>query len=154
MIEYYNKVIPKEEEKLPNIEEEEKFKGNVKTYFEDKQKLGWRERGQVKKWLKNLNKAIKVLDTAILGLKKEYDYIIQEQAKKGIKIEDELRDLKEEIVDRIIDTKEIIYIEDPNTKVEATKESLNKCNINQLIKLMEDNVEILNETVNGKIKDD
>ena len=133
------------------VKDEEKFKEQVKDYFKGKEMTFWDKR-EVKKWLKNVEKYMKILEETIKKVKEEYEYIIKKQEEKGFKVEKELNYMKKEIIDRIMDTKEILIIEDPNTKMEATKESLMKCDVNQLINLLEENVKILKETVEGKIE--
>jgi len=149
-VKYFEEIQP-EEKDLPDIEDEKDFEKQVRDYFKDQDKLSYFEKREVKKWLKNLEKAITTLKFAIAGLKKEYEYILKRQDEKGILIERELQDLKLEIIDRIIDTKGIIYIEDPKSGKEATKENLKESSIDELIELMEDNVNVLTETVEGKL---
>lgn len=138
-------------EKEIKIEDEKQFKESVRKYFEDnKKELSWSERREVKKFLKNVETYAKLLDKANKGFKKEIEEIMKKGWTLG-RIEKELTNLKKEIIQRILDSKEILDISHPYTGVEVNKDNLKDVKMEDLIKLIEENVEELNLVVNGKI---
>lgn len=142
--------ILEEEKKERNKEEEKGFEKQVKIYLEDKEKLSWSERREVKKWLNNCEKYMKALKEGIRKFKEEVDYM-NEKGWETYKIQRELDILKNEMIERIIDSKEVLEVENPKTREEATKENLKDLNIDELILLLEDVVNSLDQVVNGKI---
>lgn len=133
-----------------DIKDEEEFKTNVKKYFEDKETLSRSEKREVKKFISQIEKYSKMVKTAIKGFTQE----IEIMEKKGIneeKIKKEMEYLKKEIIDRLIESKEILDIEHPKTGREINKENLQDLNVTELIELMEENVEALELIVEGKI---
>lgn len=150
-IEYFKSISPPEYEEERDVEDEKKFEGDVKKFIEGNDKdLSWGEKREIKKWIKKVGNYSKSIKIAIIGIRKEFEYITT-QPKFAKRIDKELDDLKSEIIERIIDSKQVLEIEDPLTGEEATKESLSKCDIPTLIKLLEDSVDTLDALTNGKI---
>ena len=148
-----NKEDEEEQKVKRDVKEEEKLEKSVSKYLEDGGKdLSWGEKREIKKFLKNITKYKETLKIALDGIRKEIE-IISTNEKFSNRIDKELQDPKEEIIDRIIDSKQVLEVEDPVTKEEATKESLSKHDIKLLIKLLEDNVEVLDALTNGKIRE-
>lgn len=139
------------EDKRDEIEEE-KFENNVKKFIEDEdtKELSWNEKRQIKSFLKGVNKYQEVMKKSIEMLKKEIE-LLSENVKdeKNRKKEEEY--LKIEIIDRIIDSLEILDIEHPKTGKEVKKkEDLIDLDLNELIELFEENTESVGVIVNGK----
>lgn len=144
--------LKEEEVKKPEKKEEEReFKESVKSYFgQSKKELSWSERRQIKRFIKQVEKYSKMIKIAIKGWYDEMEFINRQEWSKG-KVDKEMEYLKKEVIDRLIESKSILDIEDPVTHKEITKESLMNIDIDKLISLLEENVESLDMVVNGKI---
>lgn len=155
-IDYYDLLIDKKNKMEKELtgkkedEDEKEFKSEIKKYFENKGDLSWGERRRIKRWLRDVKKYSNIIKEATNWFKKEVEYINKQDWNKG-KIEDEMKILKTEIIERLIESKELLDIEHPITGEEVTKENLKDVEIDMLIKLLEDNVETLDLIVNGKI---
>jgi hypothetical protein len=150
-LDYYDSIKKVVEEVVDPVEEEE-FKKDVKQYFEDKSGLSFWKKREVKSWLKKMNKLNKVLKDTIRGLKLELKTIKSKTIKEIDNVDKEIVDLKKETIDRMLELRSILIIEDPNTGEEITKESLQSCEMEQLIEMLEENRKVLELTVNGKIE--
>ena len=131
-------------------EDELDFKEDVKAYM-DGENMSVMRKFKVKKFLKNLEKYKKIMLVSLVGIEKELQHIDKDLEMDSEEKEKEINDLQEEIVDRILDSKEIFDIVNPETGEEATKKNLMRCELNSLITLMRENVESLELTINGKI---
>lgn len=144
---YYDEIIRPEE----TITEDKEFKENVKEYLKgNKEGLGWLEKREIKKFIKNIETYKKVLKSATDAFKKELEEFNKKDWTKG-KVDTELEYLKQEIIERLIDSKQCLIIEHPKTGAEITKENLQDLTIEELINMMEENTEELDLIVNGKI---
>ena len=152
-LKYYEKSLPKIEIKEErNIKEEKEFEKKVKKYQENPYNLGWLERKKVKSWLNNVRKYIKAIDETIIILKKEIETISEKFGKDNMQLTNELEDLKSEMIDAVINSKDIMIIEHPYKEgVEATKENLTDVELVDILELLEDSNNELKLIVNGKI---
>lgn len=146
-------IISKSENELKEDKEKEiQFKDNVKKFVEGKEKeLSWSEKREIKKFLKNITKYNETLKATIKMIKEEMNKMrIKFNDEKILKQEEEL--LRRDIIDRLIDSKEVIDVQHPVTGEDITKENLKELPLDILIIILEDNVETLQMVVNGKIE--
>lgn len=139
-----------EEKRDESKEKEFEKKVNLFIRDEDTKELSWSEKRSVKKFLKNITQYQKVMKKSIDMIKKEIELFSENVKDEKQRVKEE-EYLKKEIIDRIIDSKEVLDIEHPITGEDVTKENLNSLNITQLIELMEENVEALQIIVDGKL---
>lgn len=148
-LEYYESLKNETEEK--DKKDEKEFEKSVKEFAKgERGNLSWGERRKIKHFMKGIKKYSQVMKGAIEMVKKEIIFMNEQKWTEG-KIEEEMNYLKDELIDRIIDSKGILEIEHPITGEEVTKENLKSLNIDQLTNIMEDNVKTIDEFINGKI---
>lgn len=149
---YFEANLPKEE-LIKNEKEEKKFEGNVRKYFDENRKdLSWGERRQVRNFIKQAERYSAIVKKAIEGFRKEIEFINKQEWAKG-KIEKEMEYLKDEIIDRLLESKAILEIEHPITGEEITKDNLKSLEMDMLIGLMQEATNSLDMLVNGKVVD-
>lgn len=137
-----------EEEK--DIEEENQFEQKVKGYLNG-EKMSFMDKVRVRKFLKNVKKSMQMMDISLDSFRKEVKTIKERFKGKQEMIEKELNDLKIEVIDRLMDCKGQINIENPTTGEQATEEGLMECSLEELFDIFEDSVKELNSIVNGKV---
>lgn len=151
MLEFYNKLV-KELTKKKEVEvigkKEEKENKELETAYgkyitEQRQNMTKRELKLVKKYLKKIQKYSKVLRVGMIGLRKEVESLKQVYGKDKKRLDEELKWLKEDLITKMIDSKEVVDFNDPNTGEEATEESLRNCDLNTLMDLMDEIIEVL-----------
>lgn len=152
----YLEHITKENEqhlqKKKQLENDEEFKKSVQQYFtEQKKEMSWGERRAVKKFLKNVEKYMKAWKIIIEQFKKEIERINELFKGDKTKVARETEYAKQEFIDRIIDSKIILDVEDPITGLEATKENLSNNDTDTLIQLGEQGITHMGEIINGRI---
>lgn len=145
----------KQEENKEKESSESEFKDSVRKYAdkETRKELSRKERRDVRIFLRNVNRYLQTVKIAIEGFKKEIDHINSQDWSKG-KIEKELGYTKEEMIARIVESKQILEIEHPHTGEDVTEKNLKSLEMDELIELMEENVNTLDLVVNGKITDE
>lgn len=152
---YYDEIYSsvKEENVLEN---EEELEENVKKWHEGKKdEMSRKERKEVKRFLKQMNKYLVVLKATSDAIKKEVIEIRNKFEGDMGKIDKELENVKEELVDRIIDSKNTLDIFDPKTGKIATKELLMKNSLDILLDFFdEDIIGDIDAVVNGRVKDE
>ena len=151
-LKYYDKITA--EKKMPKItdkDDEIEFEMQVKTYFKNPKELNYFKRREVKKWVKNLEKQIKVFEDIIELLEKNTVELVRKHLSDSEKIDKEIQRLKEMAVDSLLDTSEIFYLENPRTGEEATKENLMELKPEEILQYIKSNKELLQEVVNGKL---
>lgn len=150
--EYYEKISQNSEPK-EFYKQDDKFEEDVKKWTEGKKdELSWQEKRAVKKFLKQINKYLTILKTTSKAMTKEVIEIKNRFGTNSTRMDKELEQIKEELIDRIIESKAILDITDPKTGKEATKELLMKNDLDSLIKFFDEEiVRDVDAVVNGRI---
>lgn len=150
---YYDELV-KETEPEKVFEHEDDFEDSVKKWHEGKKsELSWEERRAVKRFLKQMNKYLIVLKATSESMRKEVLEIKRRFEGDSKAIEKELDNVKEELVDRIIESKSILDIADPKTGKEATKDLLMKNDLDTLINFFDNEiVKDVDAVVNGRVE--
>lgn len=153
VLKYYDSIVKDldEGQEERDLTDEEEFKEEIKDYFDGKD-MGFFQKRKIKKFLKSLKAYKDMLDVAITGIKKEVEEIKNNVEFDNKRKDKEMESLKLEMIDRIIDSKQIFDIEDPLTGEEATVDNLKKNDLNTLLNLLQINVEALQQTIDGKIE--
>jgi len=149
---YYESLIQAAEPEK-KYEQEDEFEESVKKWHEGKKdELSWGEKRAVKKFLKQMNKYLVVLKATSEGMKKETIEIKNRFGKDSMRMDNELNHVKEELIDRIIESKSILDITDPKTGKEATKELLMKNTLDELITFFDEEIiKDVDAVVNGRV---
>lgn len=148
--------VSKEEEELfkkrvieyNGKKKEVKSKGVVNNYKLDRQYK------DVVKWLKEVRKFLNKYNEILDSVKRKRSEINKKYLDINEKENEEAINLKGELIESIMNSTELVYLENPRTKEEVSHDNLKECNIDELIRLMEDGIQEIHEFINyGRIRE-
>lgn len=134
----------------------ETFEKNVRKFLQgNENELSWSEKRDVKKFLKNVTKYTETMKVVMKAIKAEVDTINKRFGVGSKDTAKEIETLRRDMIDRVIDAKDILIIEHPRTgKTIEKKEELSDLTFDELMDIMEDNIKELEVNINGRITEE
>lgn len=152
MLDYYQERIDMYKiDESHDKQSEDEFEQNVHIFLKDNNSnlLSKKEKKEIKSFINNIKKYNKVLSKSIEKIKEELRKF-KDNVKDKKKIEKEEEWLKRDIIEQLINSTEIVYIDNPKTNEPISRDNLKKLNIDELIILLEVVLKETERIVNGK----